>query len=493
MGGSTRRVFSSGAAKQLRETQYQGWKRRVPPVAGPAPPVPPAPAPQALKKVSVPPPPVPPKTKPSFQSAHHSSSSNHTLPRKPLWARVNRHGPSPTSPMSAAASADAAGAADSLAAPSFLDLRLLALQRGVPFIGFGMVDNAIMIVSGDYIEMSIGVTLGIGTMTAAALGNIFADVIGLNLGGLIEEASHRMGIPEPTLSRGQKNMGVTKAVTYLGSSLGIAFGCLLGMLPLAFISNEVREETPAEVFQTLAQRAARLLGAERAVIFQLDPLTHAAVVQQYQGGWDGQVVTEGPGGLPLVLAQDVVEQVLESKGGLFMWSQRAEETYDEEEEEDAGATEALGGVVVAATERRKERTTTRTTVDSLLCLPVLDKDGQVLAIVAVVNAAAATVANGSKGSKKHDFGHEDQKTLAGLCAQVAEALINMTRRPEEHVSLSENLDLLAAHSNLAFHEYRPSLRALIFGQDGREGLRMRTESLPIVDEGKGVIGGVSAA
>lgn len=48
-----------------------------------------------------------------------------------------------------------------------------------------------MIVSGDYIEMSIGLSLGIGTMTAAALGNIIADVIGLNLGGMIEEASHR--------------------------------------------------------------------------------------------------------------------------------------------------------------------------------------------------------------------------------------------------------------------------------------------------------------
>ena len=34
-----------------------------------------------------------------------------------------------------------------------------------------------MIVSGDYIEMTIGVTLGIGTLTAAALGNVIADVL----------------------------------------------------------------------------------------------------------------------------------------------------------------------------------------------------------------------------------------------------------------------------------------------------------------------------
>ena len=58
--------------------------------------------------------------------------------------------------------------------------------------------------------MNIGVALGIGTMTAAALGNVFADVVGLNLGGLIEEASHRMGIPEPKLSKPQLEMGITR-------------------------------------------------------------------------------------------------------------------------------------------------------------------------------------------------------------------------------------------------------------------------------------------
>lgn len=49
-----------------------------------------------------------------------------------------------------------------------------------------------MLVSGDYIEMSIGVTMGISTMAAAALGNVIADVLGLNLGGLIEEISYKV-------------------------------------------------------------------------------------------------------------------------------------------------------------------------------------------------------------------------------------------------------------------------------------------------------------
>lgn len=76
--------------------------------------------------------------------------------------------------------------------------------------------------TGDYIEMTIGVTLTIGTMTAAALGNVLADVMGLNLGGLIEEAFHRMGIPEPVLSAQQRAMGATRAVAVSESASALS-------------------------------------------------------------------------------------------------------------------------------------------------------------------------------------------------------------------------------------------------------------------------------
>lgn len=79
------------------------------------------------------------------------------------------------------------------APPSWETLKIVALQRAVPFMGFGFMDNgayarvdphtiylhahsllthsctamrttAIMILAGDYIEMSIGATFGISTM-----------------------------------------------------------------------------------------------------------------------------------------------------------------------------------------------------------------------------------------------------------------------------------------------------------------------------------------
>ena len=67
--------------------------------------------------------------------------------------------------------------------PSWADLRLLALAASIPFIGFGFVDNAVMILAGDYIDLTLGVSLGISTLAAAGLGNLISDVLGVGLGG----------------------------------------------------------------------------------------------------------------------------------------------------------------------------------------------------------------------------------------------------------------------------------------------------------------------
>lgn len=183
----SRRVFSSGAAKQLREatqnTTAGPWKRRSAPTNNTTITT------AADKKLPLPPASYKKPLGPTLTSHTHKHNNHATIDRKPavVLPRVNRHAAAAASTAFTQTHTDTL----TLTRPSFHDLRLLALQRGVPFIGFGLIDNAIMIVSGDYIEMSIGLSLGIGTMTAAALGNIIADVIGLNLGGMIEEASHR--------------------------------------------------------------------------------------------------------------------------------------------------------------------------------------------------------------------------------------------------------------------------------------------------------------
>lgn len=44
-----------------------------------------------------------------------------------------------------------------------------------------------MILAGDMIDTSLGVTLGISTMCAAAIGNIVSDVAGVLLGTVVED------------------------------------------------------------------------------------------------------------------------------------------------------------------------------------------------------------------------------------------------------------------------------------------------------------------
>ncbi len=65
--------------------------------------------------------------------------------------------------------------------PTTSDLYRVGIQQGLPFVGFGFLDNFIMIVAGESIETFLGASLVISTMAAAALGNTLSDVFGIGL------------------------------------------------------------------------------------------------------------------------------------------------------------------------------------------------------------------------------------------------------------------------------------------------------------------------
>ena len=62
------------------------------------------------------------------------------------------------------------------------------------------MDNIIMIQAGDFIDSTLGVTFGISTLTAAALGNVCSDSSGVLFGGVVESASERLKLAKPQLS-----------------------------------------------------------------------------------------------------------------------------------------------------------------------------------------------------------------------------------------------------------------------------------------------------
>lgn len=122
--------------------------------------------------------------------------------------------------------------------PNAGQLRYVLLHNAIPFVGFGFLDNAIMIAAGTQIELSIGVTFGISTMAAAALGNLVSDLAGLGLAGYVEALAVRFGMPIPDLTPKQVDMWQTRVSSHLGKAIGVTIGCLLGMFPLLFLNDD---------------------------------------------------------------------------------------------------------------------------------------------------------------------------------------------------------------------------------------------------------------
>jgi len=136
--------------------------------------------------------------------------------------------------------------------PTWSDLNKLAIHQSLPFIGFGFLDNFIMIVAGEYIDASIGASLTISTMAAAALGNTLSDVFGVGSAWYVEASARRLGMNPPNLTDEQLDSRSARIATNAGRALGVAIGCVLGMFPLLFYATTTEEEQPTENVQSIS-------------------------------------------------------------------------------------------------------------------------------------------------------------------------------------------------------------------------------------------------
>ena len=140
---------------------------------------------------------------------------------------------------------------DSVPEPTKQELRIVALHQAIPFVGFGFMDNSILLLSGEAIDMYLGVKLGISTMCAAALGNIISDLAGVALGTVIEDAvakwskkieqvtNGRIRLPPmPKLTYEQRNLRSVRYSTQMGCAIGLTIGCVIGMFPLLFFPDD---------------------------------------------------------------------------------------------------------------------------------------------------------------------------------------------------------------------------------------------------------------
>ncbi|XP_015711764.1 transmembrane protein 65 isoform X2 [Coturnix japonica] len=164
-----------------------------------------------------------------FESIAIAQASRYPKPLVPLEKRANEVvSPEPSSTDEKL----------EVAPPSPGQLRHVFVHNALPFVGFGFLDNAIMIAAGTQIELSIGVVLGISTMAAAALGNLVSDLAGLGLAGYVEALASRLGLSIPDLTPKQADMWQTRLSAHLGKAIGVTIGCILGMFPLLFFGDE---------------------------------------------------------------------------------------------------------------------------------------------------------------------------------------------------------------------------------------------------------------
>eukprot|EP00466_Bigelowiella_natans_P007209 jgi/Bigna1/137978/aug1.42_g12686 len=135
---------------------------------------------------------------------------------------------------------------ESLPAPTVTQMRIHGINCAIPMIGFGFMDNLVMIQAGDIIDNSIGVTFGLTTLTAAAFGQVCSDVSGVCFGGVIEQfaakvASGTMGLPQSTLTKQQLSTKRMKIFSTLCAAVGVVIGCFLGMVSLLFMDLDKAE------------------------------------------------------------------------------------------------------------------------------------------------------------------------------------------------------------------------------------------------------------
>ncbi|KAH8047356.1 hypothetical protein JL722_13171 [Aureococcus anophagefferens] len=108
----------------------------------------------------------------------------------------------------------------------------------VPMVGFGLMDNTVMIHAGNAIDCTLGVAFGLSTLTAAACGQVCSDAAGVLFGGVLDRGAASLGLPRANLTLFQRRSAIAKRVGLLGSLVGVVTGCSLGLLNLFVVDTK---------------------------------------------------------------------------------------------------------------------------------------------------------------------------------------------------------------------------------------------------------------
>jgi len=128
-------------------------------------------------------------------------------------------------------------------------------SAAIPMVGFGFMDNFIMITAGSAIDNSLGVHLGMATMTAAAIGQVVSDVSGVVFGDTLSKV---FNVAPANLTKAQSKLKLVSRIKLTGGVLGVTAGCILGAAALWIIPDkEESPPTPVTISSTEEQQQQR--------------------------------------------------------------------------------------------------------------------------------------------------------------------------------------------------------------------------------------------
>ena len=162
-------------------------------------------------------------------------------------------------------------------------------------VGFGFMDNIIMIQAGDVIDHTLGVRFGFSTLVAAAFGNLCSDASGVLFGSVVESAAARLRLELPNLTAAQAGMAATRRAATLGQLIGIMCGCCLGMTTLLFMDMESAERLKMAkkldtVFEPVLNSVHLLVKAERCTLYLFDEDRGELWTRAASGSGDARII-----------------------------------------------------------------------------------------------------------------------------------------------------------------------------------------------------------
>jgi len=251
-------------------------------------------------------------------------------------------------------------------------------------IGFGFMDNLVMITAGDAIDSRFGETLAISTMAAAGFGQCCSDVAGVTSGGVVDSAISKLNLPVHGLSQAQLELRITRFYSTFGACVGVLTGCLLGMSILLFMDTDRVERAKKakelqSIFDSVMVEGAKLLNCERGTLFMVD--------EAKQELWS-QVAVGTEGIIKVPAGAGIVGACLSKKKLMNIADAYKDDRFNHNVDDDTGFH-------------------TR----SVLVIPVLGEHQKILGAIEMINKKNS---DGSAG----EFGENDEKLIEMLASHV---------------------------------------------------------------------------